>query len=109
MANIAHGEIDTSLRYRVEGWPGIAVWIKGWTQEAVEEDPYLICDDEDCDHDLSEMCWAEGDVSIIEGDMLRVVMVGDDKEHIVDPDDLVLIHDSDYCPGCGQIGCKAYG
>ena len=97
-------EDHTDARYRVEGWPKIAVWIKGWTKEEKYEGDYLICDDEACDHE-SEMCWAEGDTSICEGEMLRVVMVGDDKEHIVDPDELIKIDDDAYCSGCGQIGC----
>jgi hypothetical protein len=95
----------TDARYRVEGWGGIAVYIRGWTKEERYEGDLLICDDEDCDHSASEMCWAEGDTSIIEGDMLRVVMVGDDREHEVDPDDLVMLDDDDYCSSCGQIGC----
>jgi hypothetical protein len=36
-------------------------------------------------------------------------MVGDDRVHVVDVDDLTEISDEDYCPGCGQIGCGAYG
>jgi len=36
-------------------------------------------------------------------------MVGDDRGFPFDPDDLTMIHDDDYCPGCGQVGCKAYG
>jgi hypothetical protein len=35
-----------------------------------------------------------------------VVMVGDDYKHIVDPHDLTVIGDDDYCSGCGQIGCQ---
>ena len=98
-------EEHTDARYRVEGWPKIAVWIKGWTKEERYEGDYLVCEDEDCDHSASEMCWTEGDTSIIEGDMLRVVMVGDNAEHIVDPEDLVVISDDEYCSCCGQIGC----
>lgn len=37
-----------------------------------------------------------------------VMMVGDDRPFVVDPDELVKIDDGDWCPGCGQIGCKAY-
>jgi hypothetical protein len=32
-------------------------------------------------------------------------MVGDDREHEFDPDELQLIDEEAYCPGCGQIGC----
>lgn len=37
-----------------------------------------------------------------------VVMVGDDREWIVDVDDMEEISGEDYCPGCGQIGCNCY-
>lgn len=37
--------------------------------------------------------------------MVIAHMVGDDRPHMVDPEDLVPIEDEDYCPGCGQIGC----
>lgn len=38
-----------------------------------------------------------------------MIMVGDDRKFIVDPEDVEAISDDDYCPECGQIGCKAYG
>lgn len=36
---------------------------------------------------------------------VKMIMVGDDYRHHVQHDDLERIHDSDYCGGCGQIGC----
>jgi hypothetical protein len=36
-------------------------------------------------------------------------MVGDDREHIVDVDDLTEIAREDYCGVCGQIGCSHDG
>ena len=36
-------------------------------------------------------------------------MVGDDRPFSFDPDELTRIADEDYCAGCGQIGCQAYG
>ena len=35
-------------------------------------------------------------------------MVGDDRRISVDPYDVAVIHEGDYCPSCGQIGCNAY-
>jgi hypothetical protein len=35
------------------------------------------------------------------------VMIGDDRKFSVDPEDLTPIPDKDYCPECGQVGCKA--
>jgi hypothetical protein len=98
--------IDMDARYRVSHWPKIAVWVAGWVKENVYEGDYLVCEDEECDHGASEMCWVEGDWSIVESDsMVEVVMVGDDIVHHVDVDDLVKIEDDEYCSGCGQIGC----
>jgi hypothetical protein len=101
-------EAHTAARYRVEGWAGVAVRIKGWTQEAVNEPDYLICDEGACDHESVE-CYVEGDTYTVDGEMLRVVMVGDDREHIVDPADLIVIDDEDYCHSCGQLGCTHDG
>ena len=100
---------QTSARYQVQGWPGVAVRITGWTTENVYEGDILVCEDEDCDHGMSEMCWCEGDTETVEGEMLCVVMVGDDRVHEVDPDDLIVIDDLDYCAECGQIGCQHDG
>lgn len=33
------------------------------------------------------------------------VMVGDDRKHHLDPVEVHLIQDDEYCSGCGQIGC----
>ena len=86
------------------------IWLLGWSTEDVYEGDYLACNDEDCDHALSEMCWTEGDWSIAQSDsMVRAVMIGDDRTHIVDVDDLTLIADEDYCHECGQLGCSHDG
>lgn len=71
--------IDFDKRYRVDAWPGIAFWLKGWI--------------------------ADADGLVETHDFVRAVMVGDNKEHIIDVDDLTPINDNDYCSCCGQIGC----
>jgi len=81
-------DIDMDGRYRVDGWPGIAVWVKQW--------PYI---ERDYDFDLDEYFDFPHD------DRAIVVMVGDNREHMVDVDDLTKIEDDDYCHSCGQIGC----
>lgn len=106
---MADNELDMSAHYTVAGYRGVAFYIAGWTTEERYEGDYLVCDDEDCDHSASEMCWVEGDTSLIQGDMLRAVMVGDDREHIVDPEDLTKIEEADFCHECGQIGCTHDG
>lgn len=103
-------ELDFTARYSVRGYRGIAFYLLGYATEQQYEGDLLLCDDEECDHQTSEMCWAEGDWSIVtDTDKVRAVMVGDDREHIIDIDDLTKIADDDYCHGCGQIGCTADG
>ena len=43
------------------------------------------------------------------GGRARMVMIGDDKEWLVDAEDVETIGDNDYCASCGQIGCEADG
>ena len=99
-------ELDMSARYSVAGYVGVAFRLLGWSPEDQYEGDVIVCDDEDCDHALSEMCWAEGGWSIVQSDsIVRAVMIGDDREHLVDVGDLTLIADEDYCHECGQLGC----
>ena len=42
-------------------------------------------------------------------DQAVVVMIGDDYHHTVDLDSLTPLEEEDFCGGCGQIGCGAYG
>lgn len=42
------------------------------------------------------------------GDNVRLRMIGDDQTFTFDVEDLQRIDEEDYCPECGQIGCKAY-
>jgi hypothetical protein len=78
---------DRDARYTVAGYRGIAFYFHGLDTEP----------DEDTE-------WSGLEV---ETGMAVMVMVGDDREHIVDPDDVTLIADADYCAGCGQVGCQA--
>jgi hypothetical protein len=71
--------------YRVKGYSGIAFWIWGWETEPTEETEW------------SGMEERTGKV--------LATMVGDDRKHAVDPDDLTPLGKEDYCGGCGQIGC----
>lgn len=99
-------ELRTDTYYACEGWPGIAFYYAGpddyelpeeWTLDCCEDDP------SSCDH-ASDMCWVYNEPMIISCDYLaRMVMVGDDKEHIIDVHRLTPIHE-DVC-SCGQLGC----
>ena len=37
--------------------------------------------------------------------LVRAIMVGDDREHELDRDDLTELGELDYCAECGQVGC----
>ena len=70
--------------YRVHGYAAIAFTVYGWELEPDEET-------------------RTGNVV--------AVMVGDDRRHSIDPDDLIALNGAEYCADCGQIGCtcNAYG
>lgn len=98
-------ELDMSAHYQI-GPSRVAWYLLGYATETVYEGDYLVCDNPDCDHALSDMCWVEGDYSIVTDlDRVRACMVGDDRVEIVDVDDLTLIGEEDFCRGCGQVGC----
>ena len=90
-------DFDFTARYRVEGWPAVAVYAYSYVKTPLvdEETGELVRDWlGDCDEAYD-----------IDTDRVSVIMVGDDIEHHVDVSDLVKIDEEDYCCGCGQIGC----
>lgn len=93
--------LDMDGRYKVKGWPGVAVWLDGWTQRW--EPSTVLMEDEDGNE--WEEPDPEGEGEYVDDDTVQAVMVGDDKRHTVDVSDLIPIADEDYCSGCGQIGC----
>jgi len=82
-------ELDMEARYKVEGYGGIAFYLRG----------YCMIRDED---------WEWSGIEFEDKTKVEAVMVGDDRVHVVDVDDLTVLKDDEYCPECGQIGCKAY-
>lgn len=72
--------------YRINGWPGVAFSIYGWETEPDAN---------------TEWTGIENRTG-----QLVAVMVGDDRRHLVDPEDVTPLAYSDYCPECGQIGCR---
>jgi hypothetical protein len=80
--------------------------VLGPATTTVYEGDMLLCDDDECDHRLSEMCWAEGDYSIeTDTDRVVAVMIGDDREFTFDVEDLTALDRDEFCGECGQIGC----
>lgn len=102
---IATAEVDFDAHYTVSWCRGVAFYLLGWATETIEPEPFLICDDEDHDHDGECFAYPDEVETRERDDMVRAVMVGDDTVHLVDVDDLSKISEDDYCGGCGQIGC----
>jgi hypothetical protein len=79
--------LDFDARYTVAGYGGVAFYLTGWAVDDTDED---------------------GD-EVYSDSMVIAVMVGDDRPHLVDVDDLTVINEDDYCHECGQVGCTADG
>jgi hypothetical protein len=91
--------IDLDGRYVAAGWPGVALWLKGYVRTPRWEDGELVRDWlGECD-----------DAYDIDTSQVVAVMVGDDREHVIDVDDLTPLAEDGYCPGCGQVGCSHSG
>lgn len=75
--------------YAVRGYRGIAFHVLGWETEP----------DEDTEWSGYEMRTGR----------VVVVMVGDDRRHAVDPEDVTALDDLAYCAVCGQVGCTHDG
>jgi hypothetical protein len=99
-------KLDFDKRYQVKGYPGIAWWIDRYPDKW---EPYFaLVEDEDGNEievESDEGEWIEDTEC---GEVLAV-MVGDDKRHRIDIDDLIPLDDLDYCLECGQIGCTHDG
>lgn len=78
--------LNPAARYRCDSSPGVAWRILGPEVETFFD------------------AYGE-ELGGVETGMVLAVMVGDDRVHIVDPDDLTVIGEDDYCSCCGQIGC----
>jgi hypothetical protein len=99
--------INLKSIYSAKSFPGVAIYIDRFSSEDSYEGDLLICEEESCDHNLSEMCWIEGGYStVVNYNKVIGVMVGDDEEHIIPVEDLTeLIRE--VCT-CGQLGCDVY-
>lgn len=72
--------------YTIAGWgAGVAWRVRGWETEP----------DEDTE-------WSG--VEIRTGRVIAV-MVGDDRQYSVEPEDLTPLEREEYCGECGQVGC----
>jgi hypothetical protein len=89
MYNRTHYEPDEQAfphdAYAVRGYDGVAFYVLGWETEP----------DEDTE-------WSGYEVRT---GRVVCVMIGDDRKHSVDADDVIPLNPSAYCRDCGQIGC----
>jgi hypothetical protein len=110
-------QLDFDAHYTVAGDGGVAFYLRGYAKEWTEESWDLACtdpahkynlldeSDPEC-HDQSCYLYNEPE-EIDRTDMVRAVMVGDDREHLIDVDDLTPLPEDGYCRECGQTGCMA--
>lgn len=97
-------KLDRSACYAVKGWKGVAFRIDGFPERW---EPYTaLVPSEDGEElvevDTGEGEWVEQDESC---GRVIVVMIGDDRRHEVDIEDLSPLADNEVCDSCGQIGC----
>ena len=100
--------------YRVKGEPGIAWYAWRYKTELVYDsewycvDPrhddvhYLPCR---CCHACSEEFFLEREcepTEVEDRDIVIMTMVGDDRKHEIDVDDISPLNEGEYCPECGQ-------
>lgn len=102
-------EFDFESAYTVSGWRGIA-W-RAIEHPKVQEECQGHPDDGELNGPVGETFYCDGSCEEPYEDTTQVIchMVGDDRKYTFDIDELTKISEDDYCPECGQIGCKAYG
>lgn len=95
-------ELDLKARYRVRDWPGIAVYVAAYERRWEPQTSLIIDDDgNEIEYDDGDGEWINDEYS----DRVYVIMIGDDKQHLVECNDLIPLDELDYCAECGQIGC----
>jgi hypothetical protein len=73
--------------YKVSGYQGIAWHVLGWETEP--------------DKDTEWSGYENRTGKIV------AVMVGDDRKFVFDQGDITPLESGQYCPSCGQTGCRA--
>ena len=94
-------ELDFNAKYQVKGMEGIAFRLTGYKTVSVMS----YGTDEVEGFPVEYEQWEEEE----DKDTVIGIMVGDNKKHEIDVEDLILINDDDYCSSCGQVGCTHDG
>lgn len=81
-------EFDFDARYTHPDFAGVALYATGYSITRAEFEE-----------------WGEGEIE--DRDWVYVIMVGDDRKHLVEVSELTELDDDAYCKTCGQIGCTA--
>lgn len=111
-------ELDFSRHYTVRGNEGVAWRLLRYCAQWTEEEWAISCDNDEHedypDHygnveDIRHPeCWLYTEPEEIEDTSFVIgVMVGDDRETMIDVDDLKLIEETGFCRDCGQVGCTS--
>lgn len=105
MICVATAPLDTTTRYTVAGFAGIAFYFAGYAKTWTEGEWVFLGDDNDDPDDEANYVYDEPE-QVEDRSRARMVMVGDDHVFEIDVDDLTQISEDDYCHECGQIGCR---
>ncbi len=104
--------LDFQRYYSVAGMEGIAFYLTGYVENEREVPDECLGhpDDGYFNGPIGETFYCDGWCNPtveyeLDTSMVTAVMVGDNREHVIDVDDLTPISDEDFCAGCGQIGC----
>jgi hypothetical protein len=87
--------------FRAPRFAGVALRVVGYPRKW---EPSLFFDPdtgEDFEADTGDGDWYDD----VDGGRVLVRMVGDDRDHELDRDELQPLKRSEFCGGCGQIGC----
>lgn len=95
--NDRHGEPPA---FAVVGYSGVAFRALEWQYEVIDRGHFE--SDPDDPDDMGY--WFDDDDEQPTG-KVRCHMVGDDRSFYIDPDDMTVLGEREFCHSCGQIGC----
>ena len=93
--------------FAVRGWAGVAFQVVGHPV-ADPQEPVMVCTLDEL-HDECDYVLVTDEEPGEDWSRVIVVMVGDDREHVVQVEDLEPLGDGAWCGECGQIGCTNDG